>query len=1057
MRKPGFRIVWLAALLLITGIPLAAQSRLGIALPSAQAPRVWLEGQPEVTYGIEASTNLRDWTNWLSLAPGSARVDLPPPRGDSPRQMFRAFEVPQATLANPPLGALLGSNSPAIILNLAGLPAPPLPVALWINGVRAQTAWQFGSHSATGTLAQPLPDGQVNVRVEVQDQDQHPLAAASTTCAVAARTNVFYVAPGGSNGWSGRFQQPAADGADGPLADLAGARDARRSWRLKGGAELPASIVVADGAYALASPLVLSYLDSGAPATPVVYQAAPGARPVFSGGRRITGWQPGAQGIWTTRLPEVNGQTWYFEQLWVNGRRATRARSPNQFYHYMQQPVPTLGNRAFQAAPAALQALAQLNGANLHDVTVVAYHSWETSRHRISSVDTNTGLVILTGDAPWAFLSWGSNQRFHLENFAAALDAPGEWFLSRDGQLSYLPLPGENLGEAEVYAPAAAPFLRLVGEPANNRHVEWVTFQGLSFTHGQYVLPAAGHGDGQAETTIPAAISVTGGRHITLRDLAVSRVGTWAMEFHDGSSDCLVSHCCLEDLGAGGIRIGDTTAPAAASGHTTRIRIDNNIIRAGGRIHAGAIGVWIGHSGGNWVTHNEIADFFYTGVSVGWVWGYAPSLAVSNHIDLNHIHHLGWGVLSDLGGVYTLGVSPGATVNQNRLHDIFSYDQYGRGGWGLYNDEGSSYITVASNLVYRVKTGGYHQHYGASNRVANNILAFSQDGQIQRSRAESHQSFTFENNLVYWSGGRLLAGAWSDYHFLMRSNLYWNTTGESIDFNGLSLAAWQQAGQDRGSRLADPLFLAPAQDDFRLASASPARLAGFVPFDTAAAGAYGEAAWIAQASSIQYGPVESPPAPPPMQFFQDFEWLPLGAAPPLAVVSVESKGDSIAVTNAAAAGGRNCLRITDAPGLQQVFNPHFYYQPYHRQGATTCGFDIRVEAATDMYHEWRDWRTAAYQTGPSFWIKQGRVSVAGTALLNIPLGQWVHLEVVSKVGSGTDGTWTLRVALPGQAAREFRGLRHPSAAFRELTWLGFVSMAATRTSCDLDNLRLANQ
>jgi hypothetical protein len=611
---------------------------------------------------------------------------------------------------------------------------------------------------------------------------------------------------------------------------LIAARDAVRAWRAAGRAGAAAVVRLARGQYWLTAPLVLAEQDGNA-----TWEARDPKSTVISGGRLLGNFVPDTAGIWHIKT------SLHFEQLYVNGRRATRARSPARGFFDIQsvtqEELPGGSARLTVKVPAAALSALPVDAAALHEAQILVFHKWDTSRYAVSSRQAD-GAITVQGQRMQTWNPWDTNSRFFLENSRLMLTEPGSWFLDASGDLNYLPLAGQQPDGTECVAPVLEKFVEIRG--AADIH-----FKGLCFEHTAYVLPPEGCPPMQAAARIEAAIQIDGARRATFENVEIAHTGNYGIWFRQGCQDCRIEHCLLEDLGAGGIRVGEMEMRDDPGAQTGAIIVDNNIIRGCGRVHPSAVGVWIGQSANNSVTHNDISDTFYTGISAGWTWGYGRSLATNNLIGFNRIHQIGQGALSDLGAIYTLGVSPGSASVGNVIFDVRAHDY---GGWGIYPDEGSTGWRIQSNLVWNCTCanprsgGGFHQHYGATNYIANNIFAFSSGPPMQATRVEDHLSFVLERNVIVSSNAPFFTGPWEKIQFQSRGNCFAYFGAPMPLFPSGDLSSWQKSGHEAGSVLTNLSFQGD-WPDVALPRRSPARSIGFEPWDTKEAGVYGDRAW----------------------------------------------------------------------------------------------------------------------------------------------------------------------------------------------------------------------
>ncbi len=652
----------------------------------------------------------------------------------------------------------------------------------------------------------------------------------------------FYIAPNGRDSNPGTKEKP--------FASLIGARNAARKLKREPPQNKNIVIHIAEGAYMMDEPLVLNPNDGGTKNHSVIYQAEKGKTPIFSGGKQITGFKVNNNGIWEVQIPNIKNQRWKFDQLYVNGNRAVLARTPNKGFLKIDQINENVLVKGTGRAPEkATQTILfdienfsftkNIADNEIKNIRFRAFHHWDFTLRFLDSIDNNQMAIYTTGQGmkPWNPIKKGG--RIMFENFKAALDKAGEWFLNDEGVLYYIPLSGQTPENTVIIAPVLENLISFNGDAKSGNFVEHIRFEGISFEHCAYNLPATGSEPNQAAVLINAAIMLEGSRDISFRNCEVSKTGQHAFWFKKGCNNSVVENCYINDIGGGGIYLGDTK-PYEDVEHTKNIQIKNNIIHTGGREFPSAIGIWVGHSSDNIITHNDIGDFYYTGISVGWIWGYAPSLSKRNTITYNNIHHIGWDLLSDMAAVYTLGNSEGTNISNNVIHHIHAYSY---GGWGLYTDEGSSGILMENNLVYNTKTGGFHQHYGKNNIIKNNIFAFAKLFQVQCTRVEDHQSFIFKNNIILFEEGVVLKGPWNKINIEMDKNLYWNISGNDYKFNESSYKKWQRTGHDAHSFTANPEFKDPKKFNFSFKSNKTIKKIDFKPFDYKKAGVTGNKKW----------------------------------------------------------------------------------------------------------------------------------------------------------------------------------------------------------------------
>ncbi|WP_164743503.1 discoidin domain-containing protein [Microbacterium sulfonylureivorans] len=547
-------------------------------------------------------------------------------------------------------------------------------------------------------------------------------AAAGAVVAVVLGSAIVAVTPAAAAPLVVQTTLWAAPGGSGSTCSqaspcsLVGARDKVRDLN----DDMTGDIVVnlTDGRYELEEPLVLeenaTTHDSGTNGFNVIYRNAPNATPVLSGGEVVSGFtevedDDEAVDIYQASVSEgLNSR-----QLYVDGIRATRARST--------------GNPGFAATttgytvPATGFYADMDEWGNQSDIEVAAARSWKRARY---SVDTIDGTVMTMDNPGWADGAtqpeYAARAMTWIENAYELLDTPGEWYLDRGTDtLFYIPLPDEAPDESTFILGRSEQLIRAAGTSATPLH--HVRFEGLTFSHDNWVEPssATGYPDFQGGAVYrgpgtwddnnyltPAGVDFRYVQDVVVQDNIFEHMSNAALAFGAGSQYNLIDGNEFRDISGNGINLGGITKadhhptdPAAIVKNNT---VSNNELTTVGAEYQDNPAIFVGYTQGSRIAHNTISDVPYTGISMGWGWGYIDQLGTSvakqNVIQGNLIYDIMKSV-HDGGAIYTLGSQPGSKVVDNYAYaDHFPY------GF-LYRDNGSAGFLDSNNVISNEDSG----------------------------------------------------------------------------------------------------------------------------------------------------------------------------------------------------------------------------------------------------------------------------------------------------------------------------------------------------------------
>lgn len=465
------------------------------------------------------------------------------------------------------------------------------------------------------------------------------------------------------------------------------------------------------GYYELAEAEVFTNVHGGKDGFRVVYKGVDAfSPPIFSGGVKVDGWTKHNEFIWKAPLSGVTT----VRNLYVNGFAAKRAASK---YIYKAEEAYFAENGREDGVLLPEENFPE-SLSNVEDIELVWNEDWKSSITAVKNIIRKDGVVAIVMDQPYYsqiaaqaktdIRAPRPGNGFYIENAPELLDEPGEFYYDKKEQtVYYYPFTEETL--TDVYVGKTEGLISVEGETPDNP-VNGIAFNNLEFRYGAWNQPSeTGMLAFQADSiyisgenrAMHAQFSVNCAKNAEIKNCRFGSLGSAALSLSNAVFDSKVTGNLIRDCSATAISLGSfnhSDDMAEGQALCRNIAVTDNVIRRVGTEYRSSAAIAEYYANSTEISHNDIKDVPYTGISIGWGWGAANVRSCGdNIIAYNHVEKV-MGTLHDGSHIYTLGSNRNTKIHDNYLIDTADY----RGG--IYTDNGSAYIEYYRNVI----TGAKH-------------------------------------------------------------------------------------------------------------------------------------------------------------------------------------------------------------------------------------------------------------------------------------------------------------------------------------------------------------